>query len=65
MHHTWGDLDINVIEFVDRSSEEQGFIDQFGNFLTRKEAYIIARNNGQIYRELDNDTNELYSEHLY
>ncbi len=47
--------------------EEQGFIDQFGNFLTRAEAMVIARKNGQIYREVGNgeDNIDLYSENLY
>jgi len=46
--------------------EEQGFIDQHGNFLTREVAYIIARENGQIIRECGNpNSKELFSENLY
>jgi len=30
---------------------EQGFINQFGEFLTREEAWVIANANGQIMRE--------------
>jgi len=44
-------------------SREQGFVDQFGNFLTRKEALKIATEKDQIYR-VTND-NELFSENLY
>ena len=44
---------------------EQGFVDQFGAFLTRKEALEIAKENGQIIRDLGYDPGELYSEHLY
>lgn len=45
--------------------EQQGFIDQWGNFLDRKEAMMVARKQGQIYRELYYETEELYSEMLY
>ena len=46
------------------NTEEQGFIDQFGKFYNRKDAYIIAKENGQIIRDLG-ETDELFSEHLY
>jgi hypothetical protein len=39
----------------------QGFTDQYGNFLTRKEAYPIAKSAGQIIRE-DHCPGTLYSE---
>lgn len=44
---------------------EQGFIDQFGTFLTRGEAHKIAFENGQIIRRCGGDDNRLYSENLY
>lgn len=44
----------------------QGFIDQFGTFYTRKEAFQLAAKNHQIIRQCGNpDSTELYSEHLY
>lgn len=43
---------------------DQGFIDQFGKFYTREEAYILAKKNNQIIRDCDVE-DELYSEHLY
>ncbi len=46
----------------------QGFIDQFGDFYTRQEAWKIAEANGQIYRRCDGDDADggtLYSENLY
>lgn len=43
----------------------QGFLDQFGKFYTREEAYIVAEKNSQIIRNLNHSTNKLYSEHLY
>ncbi len=60
----WHTLDNTIISHIDRNTENQGFIDQFGNFLSRKEAFKIAKENGQIIRDLGN-TDELYSEHLY
>jgi hypothetical protein len=44
---------------------EQGFIDQFGNFLTREEAYKVALGNGQIARRCGGDNGTLFSENLY
>ena len=39
----------------------QGFTDQYGNFLNRQEAYVIAKAAGQIIRE-DITPGTLYSE---
>ena len=44
-------------------AHEEGFVNQFGNYLTRKEALIIAKRMNQIYRETGDD--ELFSENLY
>lgn len=44
---------------------EQGFIDQFGLFLTREEAWAVAVGKGQIRRQIDTPPGTLYSEHLY
>lgn len=47
---------------------EQGFVDQRGNFLTRQEAWKLAKENGQIIRRVGADTLEggtLFSENLY
>ena len=65
MRGVWDTLDDYIISCIDRNKEEQGFLDQFNNFLTRKEAYIIAKEKGQIIRDLGYETNELFSEHLY
>lgn len=43
---------------------DQGFVDQYGNFLDRKEAWVIAEKNGQIKREVA-PKGTLYSENLY
>jgi hypothetical protein len=44
---------------------EQGFVDQWGNFLTREQAWEIAWKNGQIKRRVGGDGTKLYSENLY
>jgi hypothetical protein len=57
---------------------EQGFIDQFGNFLTRQEAFVIADHAGQILRMVGSQRDfyafpsigeyhqqDLYSENIY
>lgn len=50
----------------DHIDEEQGFIDQHGKFYTRKEAFVIAKENNQLIRQESwNATEELYSENLY
>lgn len=48
-------------EWCDGDKMVQGFTDQYGNFLTRKEAYPIAKAAGQIIRE-DVCPGTLYSE---
>lgn len=45
--------------------EEQGFIDQYGNFYTREEAWIIAKKNNQIVHRVGGDEGKLFSENLY
>ena len=45
------------------SEIEQGFIDQYGQFLTRKEAYYIAHHNFQPL--IGEDWGELFSENLH
>lgn len=62
---------VHVIERIDTlliqrwARSESGFIDQFGNFLTRQEAWIVADREGQIIRDRDWQTGSLHSEHLY
>lgn len=43
---------------------EQGFIDQFGVFMTREEAFILATAKGQL-KDSPNVPNVLFSEDLY
>lgn len=44
---------------------EEGFVDNFGNFLTRNEAMVMARKNGQILYDAGWSKTDLYSENLY
>lgn len=50
---------------MDFKNWEQGFIDQYGNFLTREQAYHVASLNGQIVRRCGGDEGRLFSENLY
>ena len=43
---------------------EQGFVDQFGRFYNREEAWIIAETNGQIKNKVSTE-GTLYSENLW
>jgi hypothetical protein len=56
---------VDKLRQPDWAFADQGFIDQFGNFLTREEALAIAKENGQILRECGGDDKELFSENLY
>lgn len=51
-------------EYAGELYEEQGFIDQFGNYLTREEAWVIAMAAGQVIHDIG-PTGTLFSEHLY
>jgi len=46
---------------------EQGFIDQWGKFYTRKEAMVVTKENGQPLLRNDewSGHDELFSENLY
>lgn len=60
-HKVWVDA------FAPRNAYKwgQGFIDQFGEFYTREEAWKVAEANGQITRDHDVCPGTLFSEHLY
>lgn len=56
-------------KFCHRHDEDQGFVDQHGIYMTREEAYTVARLAGQITDPLacgeGLDGPKLYSEGLY
>jgi hypothetical protein len=43
----------------------QGFVDQWGEFMTREEAHAVATERGQIIRRCGGDDGRLFSENLY
>lgn len=43
----------------------QGFIDQWGKFMTREEAHKVASEQGQIRHRCGGDARRLFSENLY
>lgn len=62
MHRT-----IDELVPCDRSwpDADQGFVDQWGVFMSREEAHIVATEAGQILRRVGGDSEKLYSENLY
>lgn len=48
-----------------KDCRDQGFVDQFGNYLNRQEAYVIAAGNGQYQPYEPYTPGTLYSEDLY
>ena len=50
---------------TDWKGAEQGFVDQHGIFLNRKQALGVAEEAGQIIRRCGGDDKELFSENLY
>lgn len=56
----------NWKQFKHNNGEVQGFIDQFGDFLTREEAMQIVKDNGQRFNIDHNGSDTvLFSEGLY
>jgi hypothetical protein len=43
----------------------QGFLDQWGEFMTREEAHGVATRQRQILRRCGGDEGRLFSENLY
>lgn len=61
-------LDPGLEEYPEGHHFAQGFIDKFGKWLTREEAWVIAQAAGQIIRRVGGDDvagGRLYSENLY
>lgn len=51
--------------FENRFDDDQGFVNTWGEYLTRKQAYLVALANGQIIRPEACPGGVLYSEGLY
>lgn len=50
---------------LDSADHEQGFVDQFGHFLTREEAFMVVYVNNQKLRMPPLEDGVLYSENLH
>lgn len=63
----WDDVMRGIVKFLPDSAteKEQGFVDQYRKFYTRREAWVIAEKNGQIRRRVGGDGEKLFSENLY
>ena len=55
----------NINHLREKFGEEQGFIDQYGVFMTREEAWLVAEAAGQIRYRCGGDGDKLFSENLY
>ena len=56
-------LQLSAIGGLDDSSDVQGFVDQFGVFLTRQEAMLVVKESGQPFKpEHCHSETDLYSE---
>lgn len=53
------------IQYVDARGEDQGFLDESGRYLNRKQALVSARVNGQLLADRPIWHSELYSENLW
>jgi hypothetical protein len=75
IRHYSKDMQVQVASRVDgdkyknRLDEDQGFVDQHGIFISRLDAYKIAKENGQLLHPercgMGIDGPKLYSEGLY
>ncbi len=59
--------DAGKIEYTQCAFGDQGFVDQWGVFMTREEAMVVALENGQVNATRDDCRvgSRLYSENLY
>lgn len=67
MHNAVEAIEDRKEKGVKGGKEQQGFINQFGEFLTREEAMLLVKENGQRFdyeRNGDQD-NKLFSEGIY
>ena len=64
----WDGIMCDVVDIKGLNDIEhiQGFVDNYGNFLTRKEAYLVAKEAGQLGPEhMGYEDSLLFSEDLY
>ena len=68
--HKQMDMRIDGAKFRHKGDENQGFVDQWGRWMSRTEAWHVAKANGQLVRPLvggqtPDGEHKLYSENLY
>lgn len=56
---------VDGAKFLNRHDPDQGFVDQWGRYMTREEAFVAASKAGQIVRPQACRDGTLYSEGLY
>jgi len=54
-----------LLELGDPNGWQQGFVDQWNQFMTREEALALALQNGQRVHRCGGDDRRLFSENLY
>lgn len=54
---------VNNWRYANKLGDDQGFVDQYGRYHTREQAWHIATANGQVTEPIAQDS--LYSEDLY
>lgn len=52
-------------KFLHRTGDDQGFVDQRGHYMTRRQAWNVAEAAGQVRRQGHDCEGVLYSEDLY
>jgi hypothetical protein len=57
-------IDSTGVKHVDARNRDQGFLDQAGTYLDRKEALAVARSAGQLRADVAVQ-DQLYSENLW
>jgi len=58
-------IELTNAQTVDAHGDDQGFLDDTGKYLNRKEALEVARVNGQLRNDRPIWNNELFSENLW
>lgn len=54
------------VTYIDAHGEDQGFLDDSGKYLTRKEALVVATENNQLKEDtMGPELGELYSEDVW
>ena len=61
----FGEYTKDVFDSVDARRKDQGFLDESGQYLDRKQALMVAQSNGQMREDRPVWGDELYSENVW